>query len=346
MNAIQTTDHPTMTSDEARQCIDAINHHMASARALVHDLYTRKGWKALGYDSWRACVVAEFPQGENYLYRLLNAAEVEDHLLLPMGKIPERHLRPLTPLTPDQQREVWAEAQATAPNGKMTARHVDATVQRLYADAPAHADVDDEPLTPYQAEVARMYEAQRPPRCDMALNDADLAWADDTNAAHTRRIMGSSASPEWYTPSAIIERVQAFFGDITLDPCSNSKTAPNVPAATLYTREDDGLSQPWRGNVYLNPPYGRAIPEWINRLVEAYESGEIAQAIALLPARVDTHWFQPLYAYLMCNVRGRITFQNAENAAPFPCVIVYLGSNSDHFINAFRDLGPIMRRIA
>ena len=46
-------------------------------------------------------------------------------------------------------------------------------------------------------------------------------------------------------------------GEIDLDPCSNSKAQPNVPALNHFTVEDDGLEQKWFGRVYMNPPYGR-----------------------------------------------------------------------------------------
>lgn len=162
---------------------------------------------------------------------------------------------------------------------------------------------------------------------------------------HVMRVMGSSESPEWYTPQEIVRLVIEFLGEIDLDPCSNSREMPNVPARTLYTKEDDGLSQEWNGRTYLNPPYGSEIPQWIEKLVASYNSYGVSEALALLPARIDTQWFQPLYAFPMCNVRGRLQFENASNSAPFPSVIVYLGDRVDDFIRVFGQKGPIVRRI-
>lgn len=164
--------------------------------------------------------------------------------------------------------------------------------------------------------------------------------------AHIMRVMGSSESPEWYTPTYIVNLVRDFFEVISVDPCSNSRERPNVPAEVLWTKEDDGLSQPWHGNVYMNPPYGDEIGPWVERMVDLYRAQTIDQAIALLPGRIDTAWFQPLYDYPMCNVRGRVKFQNAENSAPFPSVIVYLGADEQGFIDTFKQLGPIVKRIA
>lgn len=43
----------------------------------------------------------------------------------------ERQTRPLTSLEPEQQQEVWQKAVDTAPEGKVTARHIEETVWSL-----------------------------------------------------------------------------------------------------------------------------------------------------------------------------------------------------------------------
>jgi hypothetical protein len=176
--------------------------------------------------------------------------------------------------------------------------------------------------------------------------DSPQLDAKERRDEHVMRVMGSSDSPEWYTPQEIIDLACQMFGTIDTDPCSNSHETPAVPARTLYTKEDDGLAQTWIGKTYLNPPYGAEISKWTDKLVAEYKSGNVTEALALLPARIDTVWFSPLYEYLMCNVRGRIQFANSPYHAPFPCVIVYLGEHTTNFINHFKSLGPIMRRIA
>ena len=166
----------------------------------------------------------------------------------------------------------------------------------------------------------------------------------------------SSATPEWYTPAGIIDRVLAVFGHIDLDPCSNAHgDAANVPARFHYTKADDGLASSWAMprwvddegresaavKVYMNPPYGAEIGPWIERLCAAYETGEITEAIALVPARVDTAWFQPLFAYALCFVRGRLKFVGAADSAPFPSVVVYLGPDAWLFRDVFGAIGRV-----
>jgi hypothetical protein len=59
-------------------------------------------------------------------------------------------------------------------------------------------------------------------------------------------------SDEWYTPPSIFDALGMTFD---LDPCSPGPSHW-VPARKVYTKEDDGLSQPWNGTVFMNPPFG------------------------------------------------------------------------------------------
>ncbi len=151
----------------------------------------------------------------------------------------------------------------------------------------------------------------------------------------------SSESPEWYSPTEIIERTERCLGAIDLDPCSNSHDEPNVPAAKHYTADDDGLTHPWHGRAYMNPPYGSAIGDWIQHLCEEYEAGRLTAAIALVPARTDTAWFRRMKQYPRCFVWGRLRFSGHDNSAPFPSMVVYLGSDLAAFRQVFGDIGDI-----
>jgi site-specific DNA-methyltransferase (adenine-specific) len=73
-------------------------------------------------------------------YQLIEAATVATNLST-MVDIPttERQARPLTVLDPEQQREAWQRAVETAPNGKVTAAHVQKVVNEYRAPAPVSA---------------------------------------------------------------------------------------------------------------------------------------------------------------------------------------------------------------
>ncbi len=150
----------------------------------------------------------------------------------------------------------------------------------------------------------------------------------------------SSESPEHYTPSKVLDRVLDVFGEIDLDPCSNAHgDDANVPAAAHFTKDDDGLSREWHGRAYVNPPYGRDIDAWVEKLVAEHEAGRVTEAIALLPGRIDTQWFDRLRGFLWCVIKGRLTFVGNDDPAPFPSVVVYLGERQAEFYDAFADIG-------
>ena len=69
------------------------------------------------------------------------------------------------------------------------------------------------------------------------------------------------------------------------------------------------------------------------------DAGNITEAVALVPARVDTEWFRRLNAFPRCFVRGRITFSNADNPAPYPHALIYLGRRTNEFSAAFAPVG-------
>jgi DNA N-6-adenine-methyltransferase (Dam) len=152
----------------------------------------------------------------------------------------------------------------------------------------------------------------------------------------------SSDSMEWYTPKKILDPVIELLGSIDLDPCSNSKSAPNVPAARHYTADDMGQMLPWSGRIYMNPPYGDEIEPWIPKLIVEYESGNVTEAVALVPARTDTDWFEPLFHYPLCFVHGRLKFSGHKHSAPFPSVVAYFGPNGVDFVRIFSRLGSVV----
>ena len=114
---------------------------------------------------------------------------------------------------------------------------------------------------------------------------------------------------EWATPPDVFKALDAEF-HFTLDPCAADW---NHKCAKYYTKDDDGLTKPWKGEVvFMNPPYGDAIAEWVHK---AYmESLQGTVIVALLPVNTDTGWFQD-YIYHKAEIRfprGRISFINKE----------------------------------
>ena len=81
-------------------------------------------------------------------------------------------------------------------------------------------------------------------------------------------------SDECYTPRSLFDQLDIEFD---LDPASCPKELSAVPARRIYTVEDDGLSLPWEGRVWMNPPYSD-ISLWVDRFIEH------GDGVALLPS--------------------------------------------------------------
>jgi len=143
----------------------------------------------------------------------------------------------------------------------------------------------------------------------------------------TLGIMFSSKSNDWATPQDFYNQLDAEF-EFTLDPCASQSSAK---CASFYTADDDGLSKDWEGHtVFMNPPYGRKIGNWIQK---AYEEGEKSntRVVALIPARTDTKYWHNycMKATEIRFVKGRLKFGqgNTKNSAPFPsAVVIFSGS--------------------
>ena len=138
-------------------------------------------------------------------------------------------------------------------------------------------------------------------------------------------VMFSSATDNWSTPQDFFDKLNDEF-HFTLDVCADEN---NHKCEHYYTKEIDGLSRPWVGTIWCNPPYGRKIGEWVRR---AYISSQIGSAtvVMLLPARTDTRWFHD-YIYNKSNteirfIKGRLKFGGCKNSAPFPSMVVIFRS--------------------
>lgn len=167
----------------------------------------------------------------------------------------------------------------------------------------------------------------------------------------------TSDSNEWYTPAEFPKAAREVMGSIDLDPASCSLANTVIQATTYYTKEDDGLSNEWKGNIWLNPPYGRVGTSrqigqtelWIEHLIEQYNKGNVKQAILLVNAYLYKQWFAPLWQYPICFPTGRLSFWNAQGQhgrSPHSSALVYFGSNTQRFVDVFEGVykfGPVVQ---
>lgn len=133
----------------------------------------------------------------------------------------------------------------------------------------------------------------------------------------------SSKTDNWQTPPLFFERLDAVF-HFTLDPCADER---NAKCKKYYTAWDNGLAQSWDGErVFMNPPYGRAIGDWVKKASEAK-----ALVVCLLPARTDTRWWHDHVVAkggLIIFLKGRLSFGDGSAPAPFPSAVVIFTGNA------------------
>jgi hypothetical protein len=165
---------------------------------------------------------------------------------------------------------------------------------------------------------------------------------NDSNAEYT-------GENEWFTPAEYIEKAREILGRIDLDPASHVLAQKTVRATAFYTAAENGLTQPWSGRVWLNPPYSRELMSpFVDKFLSEYARGVIEQAILLTHDYTDTEWFHAAAraARATCLVRTRIHFlaPSGEECSPRRGqTFFYFGLDDGPFRRTFSDVGLIMR---
>lgn len=135
----------------------------------------------------------------------------------------------------------------------------------------------------------------------------------------------SSKSDEWATPRPLFKAIEAKLGPFTLDVCA---TPANAKCKRFFTQAQDGLSQPWEGRCWMNPPYGRAIGLWMKKARDEAARFRGPVVVCLVPARTDSAWWHNYAAWgQVYFLRGRVRFEGGKFTAPFPSAVVVFDSN-------------------
>ena len=123
-----------------------------------------------------------------------------------------------------------------------------------------------------------------------------------------RNVHFSSQRLNWKTPKAVYQILDAEFG-FDFDPCPPD-------------HKFDGLKIEWGKCNFVNPPYGREIPKWIEKGFSEWKTGKTV--VFLVPSRTDTKWWHEfvMMADEIRFIRGRLKFDDQKNSAPFPSAII------------------------
>ena len=164
-----------------------------------------------------------------------------------------------------------------------------------------------------------------------------------TSSLHQPPLFGvaqtQETSDDYYTPAWLFERMGIAFD---LDVCAPPGGISYIPAERYYTKADDGLSAPWCGRVWMNPPYSDSAP-WVDRFI-AHRHG-----IALVQ-HCRSRWHSTLWreadGLADPNQEGHPMFQFMRNGKPTNVYMpVVLAAFGDECVDAISRVG-VVRRVA
>jgi phage N-6-adenine-methyltransferase len=171
------------------------------------------------------------------------------------------------------------------------------------------------------------------------------AWQMIQGNESDAKVSQNSGENEWYTPPEYLGAARAVMGGIDLDPASSDIAQEAVKASIYYTRENDGLSKPWAGRVWMNPPYSSdLIGRFVMKLCDHFVDGDVTQAIVLVNDAMETAWAQRLSeeASAVCFPSARLKFLdlNGKPGAPLQGqAAFYLGQDASRFGHIFASFG-------
>ena len=180
----------------------------------------------------------------------------------------------------------------------------------------------------------------------------------------------SSQSPEWYTPSSIVERARVVLDrKIDLDPASSNEANKTVKAENYITQHTKGIV--WEDyyrngkpiNIFLNPPSGKvgncSLPMifWSD-LMRFRDRGMLNQAIVIafnlnqLAITQNDNDIPSMLSFPTCIPSKRLKYtqpgKNKVSNPPHNSAIIYVPGVTDSteaFKRNFEDLGIIAQAI-
>ena len=150
-------------------------------------------------------------------------------------------------------------------------------------------------------------------------------------------------------------------GGIDLDPASTPVANEVVRAARFYTEQDNGLIQDWAGRVFMNPPYGGAVPgpggkhipikrAFMDKLGRHLDDGSVSEAVVVSPNDFAPAWGNVIREQVasICMLRRSHTAQNSTEfwkdctvgaGGGAPSSVFYFGPKVDLFAQMCRTAG-------
>jgi len=169
---------------------------------------------------------------------------------------------------------------------------------------------------------------------------------------HKHREEGSD---QYATPTSLWRPLSKAVDGFDLDPASGAESTPIAPMR--FSAENDGLSQPWTGDVWLNPPFGDSpgtgpskLKRWLTKARQEAQRDATRSVTALLPVDTSTRWFHNhvVEAPILCLMGpGRLEFEGEKaedtgNTSFATCIAAY-GNPPEALAESLEEFGAVFR---
>jgi hypothetical protein len=136
-----------------RRCEEIIDRGLSTFLDVGNALLTIRDAKlyTATHDTFEAYCRERWDFTARRARQLMEAAEVCRDLNEEVNKsgtmvpLSERQVRPLTALPPEERRDAWEEAKSSAPDGKVTGKHVQEVVDRKLGKSRVNGELRDDP---------------------------------------------------------------------------------------------------------------------------------------------------------------------------------------------------------
>ena len=148
----------------------------------------------------------------------------------------------------------------------------------------------------------------------------------------------------WVTQPHVVEFAQKRWNEGKAFDMDAAADANNTHSTVYIDEEADALSVDWAEHyieaiidnpnaldlncktVWLNPPYGRQMPKFLQKAYEEVQAGSVDRVVCLIACRTDTKVFHELIfakASEVFFIKGRLCFSGKGSANFASCYVVF-----------------------
>ena len=135
---------------------------------------------------------------------------------------------------------------------------------------------------------------------------------------------------DWATPKEFFYKLNLIY-DFNIDVCATQASTKVLSNWYGLDHPDlnrrDCFNRNWhldaKGWAFMNPPYGRELPKFLNKANQEYQKG--LKQVWLLRVATDTKWFHDYcLPHKLEFIKGRLKFDDAKGSPTFGSMLVVL----------------------